>query len=82
MSFPPFDIYARSVSPDNLTSPNVATVFTVEMRVWKEEQFGPIVPIVAYEDVETPLNYVCTSIYGQQAAIFGKNCLRVILTYV
>ena len=43
------------------------------MRVYKEEQFGPIVPIVPFDDINEPLDYVVESNYGQQASIFGQN---------
>jgi len=43
------------------------------MRIYREEQFGPIIPIVSYEDIEEPLNYIIQSNYGQQASIFGKD---------
>ena len=57
----------------SLLYPTVVYPANDSMRVWAEEQFGPIVPIVAYDDVESALTYVCTSIYGQQAAIFGTD---------
>ena len=41
------------------------------MRVWSEEQFGPIVPIVPFHDIGEPLEYVTSSNYGQQLSIFG-----------
>jgi glyceraldehyde-3-phosphate dehydrogenase (NADP+) len=44
-----------------------------EMRVWSEEQFGPVVPIVPFSNVEKPLDYVTSSNYGQQISIFGKD---------
>lgn len=44
-----------------------------KMKLYSEEQFGPIVPIIPYEHVETPINYVVDSNYGQQASIFGKS---------
>lgn len=44
-----------------------------QMRLYREEQFGPIIPVVTYKDIEEPLQYVVDSNYGQQAAIFGKN---------
>lgn len=52
-----------------------AILFNVnkEMKLWDKEQFGPIIPIVTYKDIEEPLNYVVESNYGQQAAIFGKD---------
>jgi glyceraldehyde-3-phosphate dehydrogenase (NADP+) len=43
------------------------------MRVYDEEQWGPVVPIVAFGDVETPGRYVLDSKYGQQVSVFGND---------
>lgn len=43
------------------------------MRIYYEEQFGPVVPIVPYDDVEEPMHYVINSNFGQQVSIFGKD---------
>jgi glyceraldehyde-3-phosphate dehydrogenase (NADP+) len=43
------------------------------MKIWHEEQFGPVVPIVPFYDIEEPLEYVTSSNYGQQISIFGKD---------
>lgn len=43
------------------------------MRIYHEEQFGPIIPIVKYKDIQEPLDYVVNSKFGQQASIFGQN---------
>jgi glyceraldehyde-3-phosphate dehydrogenase (NADP+) len=52
-----------------------AVLFPVneKMRVYREEQFGPVVPIVPYDDVTEPMNYVVNSNFGQQVSIFGKD---------
>lgn len=42
-----------------------------KMKVWSEEQFGPVVPIVPFEDISTPIDYIHESSHGQQVAIFG-----------
>ena len=44
-----------------------------KMRVYYEEQFGPVVPIVPYDDVDDPMHYVINSNFGQQVSIFGKD---------
>ncbi len=46
---------------------------TKDMRLWQEEQFGPVVPIVPFNDIKEPLDYVTSSNYGQQLSIFGEN---------
>ncbi len=52
-----------------------AVLFPVNenMRIWDEEQFGPIVPIATFKSIEEPINYIQTSKYGQQVSIFGQN---------
>lgn len=57
----------------SLFFPAVLAGVTPEMKLYTQEQFGPIVPIVTYKDIEEPLQYVVNSNYGQQAAIFGEN---------
>lgn len=44
-----------------------------DMRVYHEEQFGPIVPILTYKDILEPMHYLMESNYGQQVSIFGNN---------
>ena len=43
------------------------------MRVYSEEQFGPVVPVVPYDDIREAIDYVVDSNYGQQASIFGRD---------
>jgi len=43
------------------------------MRAYTEEQFGPVIPILPFDDIETPIRYVVESNYGQQLSIFGKD---------
>lgn len=44
-----------------------------QMRVFREEQFGPVVPVVPFTTIETPISYIEESIYGQQVSIFGRD---------
>lgn len=46
---------------------------TPKMRVYHEEQFGPVVPVVVYDDIKETIDYVVNSNYGQQASIFGRD---------
>jgi len=46
-------------------------------RIYKEEQFGPVVPVVPFDDIEYPLRYIIESNYGQQASIFGSDADRI-----
>ena len=59
----------------NATSMFPAVVYPVKsgMRLYAEEQFGPVVPVVPYDDIEEPMRYVVESSFGQQASIFGND---------
>lgn len=57
--------------------PAVLYPVTTEMRVYQEEQFGPVVPIVPYRDLDTVIDYVLESDFGQQLSLFGTNPAEV-----
>jgi len=43
------------------------------MRLYAEEQFGPVVPVATFTDIEEPMRYVTQSDYGQQVSLFGSD---------
>ena len=53
-----------------LMNPTVLYDVNDKMRVFEEEQFGPISPIVLYDDMEFIKSYAREGKYGQQVAIF------------
>jgi glyceraldehyde-3-phosphate dehydrogenase (NADP+) len=69
------DIINEHGGETNKTFMFPAVLFPVnkEMKVYHEEQFGPVVPIVAFRSIKTPLEYINESNYGQQVSIFGNN---------
>lgn len=50
-----------------------AVMFPVneQMKLFREEQFGPVVPIVEFEDINEVLEWIYTSNFGQQISVFG-----------
>ncbi|MCQ2998872.1 NADP-dependent glyceraldehyde-3-phosphate dehydrogenase [Pseudomonas syringae] len=57
--------------------PAVLYPVTSAMRVYYEEQFGPVVPVVPYRDIESVIDYVLDSDFGQQLSIFGNDSAQV-----
>ncbi|MFJ4443456.1 NADP-dependent glyceraldehyde-3-phosphate dehydrogenase [Pseudomonas sp. NPDC089422] len=57
--------------------PAVLYPVSADMRVYHEEQFGPIVPVVPYRDLDKVIDYVLDSDYGQQLSIFGNDSAEV-----
>lgn len=52
-----------------------AVVYPVNdrMKLYHEEQFGPVIPVLPFDDLETPLKYLEDSEHGQQVSIFGND---------
>lgn len=44
-----------------------------ESRLYREEQFGPVVPVLPFDKIEEPIRYVVDSNYGQQLSVFGTD---------
>lgn len=57
--------------------PALLSPVTPDMRLYQEEQFGPLVPVVPYREVEDVIDYVLHSDYGQQLSIFGNDSAEV-----
>lgn len=74
---------ARVVNPsggvfsESLFFPAVVYPVNDKMKLYREEQFGPVVPIAAYNRVEEAISYVVESDYGQQVSIFGKDAKQM-----
>lgn len=57
----------------NYIFPAVLYPASTDMRVYEEEQFGPVIPIVPFSNIEEPLNDMASSNYGQQVSLFGRD---------
>jgi glyceraldehyde-3-phosphate dehydrogenase (NADP+) len=53
--------------------PALITDVAPGMRIHAEEQFGPVIPVVPYTDIEEAIAAVIASPFGQQASIFGTD---------
>jgi glyceraldehyde-3-phosphate dehydrogenase (NADP+) len=49
------------------------------MKIYREEQFGPLVPVIPFNDVDIPIQYIIGSGYGQQVSIFGNDINAIAL---
>ena len=44
---------------------------TKEMKLWTEEQFGPIMPIASFKNLSEPLDWLAENHFGLQSCVFG-----------
>ncbi|MCM4158206.1 NADP-dependent glyceraldehyde-3-phosphate dehydrogenase [Gramella sp. AN32] len=62
---------------DNFIYPAVLYPVTKEMRVYKEEQFGPVIPIKPFKNIVEILDEMADSNYGQQVSLFGNDISEI-----
>ena len=58
---------------NNFIFPAILYPVSHDMRVYEEEQFGPVIPVISFTDIDTPLDDMAASSYGQQVSLFGKD---------
>mgnify|MGYP001586268125 CR=1 FL=1 len=57
---------------ENYIYPAVLYPVSKDSRIFEEEQFGPLVPIVSFKNIQEPLDDMAASNYGQQVSVFGS----------
>lgn len=62
---------------DTLFYPAVVYPANLKTRLCQIEQFGPVTPIVPYDDEQEVIDYITESPYGQQASLFGSDPRRL-----
>ncbi|MDF3864016.1 NADP-dependent glyceraldehyde-3-phosphate dehydrogenase [Pseudomonas denitrificans (nom. rej.)] len=58
-------------SRESFFFPALLSPVRADMRLYNEEQFGPLVPVVPYRELDEVIDYVLQSDYGQQLSLFG-----------
>ena len=58
---------------ETMMKPSVLYPVNSSMKIYHEEQFGPVVPIVPYSDFEEVAEYMAKSPYGQQMSLFTES---------
>ena len=62
---------------ENYSYPAVMYPVTEEMKLYHEEQFGPVIPIISYKEIDEPLDAMAASEYGQQVSLFGRDVTKL-----
>ncbi|WP_312017052.1 NADP-dependent glyceraldehyde-3-phosphate dehydrogenase [Bradyrhizobium jicamae] len=70
---------ARVVNPgggsvcQSLFYPALVCPVSAGMKLYREEQFGPVIPVIPFDRIEVALDYVAAAENGQQVSIFSAN---------
>jgi len=58
---------------ENYFGPTILTNITKDMKVWREEVFGPVLPVVRFETIEEAIELANDTIYGLGGYVFTGN---------
>jgi len=62
---------------ENYCFPAVLYPVDKTMNVYHEEQFGPVIPVISYKEIDEPLDAMAASDYGQQVSLFGRDVRKI-----
>ena len=62
---------------ETLFRPAVVFPVTEGMRLYREEQFGPVIPVASFGNLQTVIDYVISSDHGQQVSVFGNDARQI-----
>jgi len=65
------------VSKASFFYPAVVYPVNEKMKLYHEEQFGPIIPVVPFDDIEEVIQYLIDAKFGQQVSIFSHDAAEV-----
>lgn len=57
----------------SLMKPAILYPVNRDMKIYWEEQFGPVIPIASFDDPMAPVDYITESKYGMQASVFSED---------
>ncbi len=58
---------------ESFVYPAVVYPVNQQMKLYREEQFGPVIPVVPFDNLEETINYLIESPHGQQVSIFSND---------
>lgn len=62
---------------ESFVFPSVVFPVNSDMKLYHEEQFGPIIPVVPFENIYEPIEYQVNASHGMQVSIFSEDPLEV-----
>ncbi|MGN6163485.1 MAG: NADP-dependent glyceraldehyde-3-phosphate dehydrogenase [Flavisolibacter sp.] len=65
---------------ESFVYPAIVYPVAKSMKLYREEQFGPVIPIVSYTEINEPIEYIIGSTHGQQVSIFSNDSEEVART--
>ncbi|MBD8082007.1 NADP-dependent glyceraldehyde-3-phosphate dehydrogenase [Chryseobacterium caseinilyticum] len=62
---------------ESFVFPAVVYPVNSDMKLYHEEQFGPVIPVVPFENIDEPVEYQVNASHGMQVSIFSEDPLEV-----
>jgi len=57
--------------------PAIVCPVNEKMKLYREEQFGPIIPVIPFDSIDEPIQYQIDSPHGMQVSIFSNDAQEI-----
>lgn len=64
---------------ESFVYPGILYPVNNKMKLYREEQFGPLIPVVPFDKVEETIDYLIESPHGQQVSVFSNDDKEIAL---
>lgn len=58
---------------ESFVYPAIVYPVNKDMKLYEEEQFGPVIPVMPFDSLEETIDYLIESTHGQQVSIFSND---------
>jgi len=65
------------VTAESFVHPAILYPVNSKMKLYREEQFGPVIPVVPFDDLDEPIDYLVESPHGQQVSLFSNDAAEL-----
>jgi glyceraldehyde-3-phosphate dehydrogenase (NADP+) len=65
------------LTAESFVYPAIVYPVNEQMKLYREEQFGPIIPVAKFHNIEEPVQYLIDSPHGQQVSIFSNDANEI-----
>lgn len=62
---------------ESFVYPAIVYPVNEKMKLYREEQFGPVIPVLPFESIEEPIAYQINSPHGMQVSIFSNDAEEI-----
>jgi acyl-CoA reductase-like NAD-dependent aldehyde dehydrogenase len=62
---------------ESFVYPAIVYPVNSKMKLYREEQFGPVIPVIPFDNLDETIDYLVESPHGQQVSVFSDDAIEL-----